>query len=180
MHDSQWDKDVDVMYDANTLQKRVAEMGAEITRDYTNKRLCVVSVLKGSFMFLADLVRRIELPLTCEFIGISSYGDATETSGVVQITSDVTQSIQDLDVLVVEDIIDTGLTMAYLVDNFATRKPRSLKVCTLLEKPGNARVQVPIHYVGFRIPNAFVVGYGLDFAGRFRNLPHIGVYHGQT
>jgi hypoxanthine phosphoribosyltransferase len=135
----------------------------------------VVGILKGCFVFMADLVRRIDLPVTCQFLGISSYGSATSSSGVVQITSDMTESIENKDVLIVEDIIDTGLTMRYLLDNFATRKPKSLRICCLLEKPDNAAIKVPIDYVGFRIPNAFVVGYGLDLAGYYRNLPYVGV-----
>ena len=177
---SDWNKSIEVLYNPSTLAQRVEELGKQLTQDYRDARLCVVGVLKGSFVFYSDLVRQIDLPLSCEFIGISSYGNDTESSGVVQITCDLTQSIEGLDVLVVEDIIDTGLSMRYLLDNFATRKPRSLKVCTLLEKPSNAQVKVPIDYVGFKIPNAFVVGYGLDVAGRYRNLPYIGIYHGAT
>jgi hypoxanthine phosphoribosyltransferase len=177
---SDWHKSIEVLYSSSALAQRVEELGKQITQDYRDTRLCVVGVLKGSFVFFSDLVRRIDLPLSCEFIGISSYGNDTESSGVVQITCDLTQSIEGLDVLVVEDIIDTGLSMRYLLDNFATRKPRSLKVCTLLEKPSNAQVKVPIDYVGFKIPNSFVVGYGLDVAGRYRNLPYIGIYHGAT
>jgi hypoxanthine phosphoribosyltransferase len=173
-----WHDEVEVLYSAETIAERVQELGRQITEAYRGRPLCVVGVLKGSFPFYADLVRKVDLPLTCEFIGISSYGDDTETSGVVQITTDLTHSIAGQDVLLVEDIIDTGLSMRYLLDNFATRKPASLKVCSLLEKPDNARVKVPIEYVGFRIPNAFVVGYGLDLAGKFRNLPYIGVYSG--
>lgn len=175
-----WDCDIDVLLDVDTLRKRVTELGAEITRQYANTDLCVVGILKGCFLFFADLVRSIDLPLSTEFIGISSYGDDTESSGVVQITSDLTQSIEGRHVLIVEDIIDTGLTMRYLLDNFATRRPKSLRICTLLHKPENARVEVPVDYVGFVIPNEFVIGYGLDLAGRFRNLPYIGVYHGKV
>ncbi|MEE8409526.1 MAG: hypoxanthine phosphoribosyltransferase [Myxococcota bacterium] len=174
-----WDRDIDVLHDTATLQKRVAELGAEITRRYANTDLCLVGILKGCFLFFADLIRTIDLPLSTEFIGISSYGKDTESSGVVQITSDLTHSIEGRNVLIVEDIIDTGLTMRYLLDNFATRRPNSLRVCTLLHKPDNARVEVPIDYVGFVIPNEFVIGYGLDLAGRYRNLPYIGVYHGK-
>lgn len=175
-----WRDNIEVLYDPPTLQARVRELGAQITRDYAGKDLCLVCILKGCFVFFADLARSIDLPVTAEFIGISSYGNNLESSGVVQITSDLTHPIQERDVLIVEDIIDTGLTMAYLLDNFATRKPKTLKVCTLLEKPENLQIAVPIDYVGFRIPNAFVIGYGLDYAGRFRNLPYIGVYHGDT
>lgn len=171
-----WRQNIHVMYSHADIAARVQALGEQITQDYANGDLCVVGVLKGSFPFYADLVRQIDLPISCEFIGISSYGDDTESSGVVQITSDLQHSIEGQDVLLVEDIVDTGLSMRYLLDNFATRRPRSVKVCTLLEKPANARVKVPLSYVGFSIPNAFVVGYGLDHAGRYRNLPYIGEY----
>jgi hypoxanthine phosphoribosyltransferase len=177
---SEFDANVAPLYDATTIARRVAELGASITADFRGRELCVVAVLKGSFMFMADLVRAIGLPLTCEFIGISSYGDATRSSGIVRITHDLQRSIEGKDVLLVEDIIDTGLSMAYLLENFQTRRPRTIKVCTLLEKPDNAQVRVPIDYVGFRIPNHFVVGYGLDAAGVYRNLPYIGIYRGQA
>ena len=175
---SNWRKNVSTLYDASTVQARVRALGAQITAERAGSTapLCVVGVLKGSFMFYADLVRAIDAPVHCEFIGISSYGDDTESSGVVRITQDLQQNIAGRDVVLVEDIIDTGLSMRYLLDNFATRHPRSLRVCTLLEKPSNAKVKVPIDYVGFRIPNDFVVGYGLDVAGLYRNLPYIGVY----
>ena len=172
-----WEHTLEVLLDAATLQQRVAERGRELTRAYAEVpagNLVVVAVLKGSFPFFADLVRHIDLPLTCEFIGISSYGDATKSSGVVKITFDLQHSIAGKDVLVVEDIVDSGLSMRYLLDNFATRRPRSLRVCTLLEKPAGKKVHVPIDYTGFRIPDAFVVGYGLDYLGRLRNLPFVG------
>ena len=175
-----WDKDIEVLIDASRIAGRVHELGREISAYYEGKPICVIGILKGCFLFLADIVRQLELPLCTEFIGISSYGDATETSGVVQITADLTRSIEGQDVLIVEDIIDTGLTMRYLLDNLATRRPRSIKVCTLLHKPTGSRVPVPIDWIGFEIPNKFVVGYGLDYIGRFRNLPYIGVYHGPT
>ncbi|MBI3180422.1 MAG: hypoxanthine phosphoribosyltransferase, partial [Deltaproteobacteria bacterium] len=151
-HNSKWDRDVEVLLDGQKLAQRVRELGAQITADYQGKSLCVVGILKGCFVFYADLVRALDLPLATEFIGISSYGSDTESSGVVQITSDLSRSIEGLDVLVVEDIIDTGLTMRYLIDNFQTRRPRSLKICTLLQKPDNTRVKVPIDYIGFTIP----------------------------
>ena len=175
---SDWRANVRVLYEADAIAARVRALGAEITRDLAGSTPFVIGILKGSFIFFADLVRAIDLPVACEFIGISSYGNSTESSGVVQITRDLGASIEGRDVLVVEDIIDTGLTMRYLLENLRTRRPRSLKVCTLLHKPANARVEVPIDYVGFVIPNEFVVGYGLDYAGRYRNLPFIGIYHG--
>lgn len=159
-------------------------MGAEITRAYvargSDAPVTVVGILKGCFVFFADLVRALDLPVRTEFIGISSYGDDTKSSGVVQITADLTHSIEGEHVLLVEDIIDTGLTMRYLLDNFATRKPKSLEVCTLLHKPSNQKIEVPIDYIGFTIPDKFVIGYGLDYANIYRNLPFIGVYNHET
>jgi hypoxanthine phosphoribosyltransferase len=158
------------------LQARVAELGAAITRDYQGAHdLVVVPILKGSCLFAADLIRHIELDLSIEFLGLRSYGAGTETSGVVQITYDLTQPVVGRDVLVVEDIVDTGLSMRYLLENLATRQPRSLKLCSLLHKPARTRVKVPIDYLGFTIEDRFVVGYGLDYAEKYRNLPYIGV-----
>jgi len=154
---------------------RVRELGAQITRDYTGRNLVLVSVLKGSFVFCADIARAIELPLRIDFLGVRSYGEGTESSGVVQITQDLSRPIEHEDVLLVEDIVDTGLTIAHLMDLFRTRAPASVKVCALLHKPARAKVQVNIDYLGFTIEDRFVVGYGLDFAERYRNLPHIGV-----
>ncbi|HET8539722.1 MAG TPA: hypoxanthine phosphoribosyltransferase [Anaeromyxobacter sp.] len=165
---------VDVLISKEDLEARVRALGAQITRDHQGRSLVVVGVLKGSFIFLADLVRAIDLPISVDFIGISSY-QGTSTSGVVKITSDLTRPIEGKDVLLVEDIVDTGLSMRYLLDNLATRRPASLKVCALLEKPTRARVTVPIDYRGFVIGDEFVVGYGLDWDGRMRNLPFVGV-----
>ncbi len=172
------DTQVDVLISASQLQARVAEMGAEITRDYHRKPLKLVGVLKGCFMFMADLARAIDLPIKVDFMGTTSYQGATSSSGVVRITSDVSRPIEGEHVLLVEDIVDTGLTMRYLLDNLATRKPASLRVCALLEKPARARVPIAIDYKGFSIPDEFVVGYGLDWDGRFRNLPFIAVVKG--
>ena len=165
---------IEVLIAESDLRARVAALGAQITRDYAGRSLVVVGVLKGSFVFMADLVRAIDLPISVEFIGISSY-EGTTTTGVVKITSDLTRSIEGKDVLLVEDIVDTGLTMRYLLDNLATRAPASLEVCALLEKPARARVTIPIRYRGFVIGDEFVVGYGLDWDGRMRNLPYVGV-----
>jgi hypoxanthine phosphoribosyltransferase len=175
-----WQSNVEVLLDRETLQRRVTELGAEITADLAGKNVCLVGILKGCFVFFADLAREIQLPMLTEFVGISSYGDDTKSTGIVQITTDLSRSIEGFDVLIIEDIIDSGLTMRYLLDNLATRRPNSIRVCTLLHKPDNARVEVPIDYVGFEIPNQFVIGYGLDLAGRYRNLPYIGVYHGEV
>ena len=165
---------VDVLLSAERIAARVAELGREITRDHAGKSLVAIGVLKGSFVFLADLVRAIDLPLSIDFIGITSY-QGTSTTGVVQITSDLTRPIEGKDVLLVEDIVDTGLSMRYLLDNLAIRRPASLRVCALLEKPARARVKVPVDYLGFVIGDEFVVGYGLDWDGRMRNLPFVGV-----
>jgi hypoxanthine phosphoribosyltransferase len=165
---------VDVLISQADLAARVAALGAQITRDHAGRPLVVVGVLKGSFIFLADLVRAIDLPISIDFIGISSY-QGTSSTGVVKITSDLTRPIEGKDVLLVEDIVDTGLSMRYLLDNLATRRPASLEVCALLEKPSRARVTVPIDYRGFVIGDEFVVGYGLDWDGKMRNLPFVGV-----
>ena len=178
MSNPEWRQQVEVLYSSEKLQGRIRELGEQITADYAGKTVTAIAILKGSFVFLADLVRAIDAPVKNEFIGISSYGDNTESSGIVKITQDLTHSIEGEHVLIVEDIIDTGLTMKYLLDNLGTRKPASMKICSLLHKPSNTREEVPIDYVGFTIPNKFVVGYGLDFAGVFRNLPFIGVYNG--
>jgi hypoxanthine phosphoribosyltransferase len=169
-----------VMYSAEQIAARVAELGKQITEDYKDvgRELVLVGVMKGSILFLADLCRAVELPCTFELIGIASYGDDTKSSGVVRITHDLTKSIEGKHVIVVEDIVDTGLTIHYLLDNFRTRLPRTLKVAALLHKPERAIEKVPIDYLGFTIPNEFVVGYGLDYAQRYRNLPFIGVVEG--
>lgn len=158
------------------LRKRIAEMGAEITKDYKDvgDDLVLLAVLKGSILFMSDLCREIQLPLSMDFIGIASYGDDTQSSGVVKITSDLTRSIEDKHVVIVEDIIDTGLTAHYLIENLTTRKPASVKLCSLLHKPDRTEVGVDIDYLGFEVPNKFVVGYGLDVAQKYRNLPFIG------
>jgi len=165
---------VEVLFTEERLRARIAEMAAAITGDYAGKPLKLVGVLKGSFMFLADLARAIDLPVKVDFIGTTSY-QGTKTSGVVRITNDLSWPIAGEHVLLVEDIVDTGLTMKYLLSNLETRKPASVKVCALLQKPSRAKVEVPIAYKGFEIPDSFVVGYGLDWDGRFRNLPFIGV-----
>ena len=159
---------------ADVIAARVRELGAAISADSGSAPLVVVVILKGSFVFAADLVRAIDSPLEVDFLGVRSYGDSTETSGVVQITSDLTQSVENKDVLLVEDIVDTGLTLRFLLDSLATRAPRSVRLAALLHKPARTRVEVPIDYLGFTIPDVFVVGYGLDAAQRYRNLPYVG------
>ncbi|HEX8908973.1 MAG TPA: hypoxanthine phosphoribosyltransferase [Anaeromyxobacteraceae bacterium] len=165
---------VAVLLSQEQLHARIAELGARITADYAGRPLKLVGVLKGSFMFMADLARAIDLPIKVDFIGTTSY-QGTNTSGVVRITNDLSRPIDGEHVLLVEDIVDTGLTMQYLLQNLATRHPASLEVCALLEKPARAKVQVPVKYRGFSIEDEFVVGYGLDWDGRFRNLPYLGV-----
>jgi len=162
------------------LRTRVRELGAEITRDYHGRSLVMLCVLKGSFVFAADLAREIDLPLRIDFLGVRSYGDDTVTSGVVQITQDLTRPIEGEDVLIVEDIADTGLTLSYLLEQLQARHPRSLKVCALLHKPARVKKPVAIDYLGFTIEDVFVVGYGLDCAQRYRNLPHIAVLQGDS
>lgn len=160
------------------IASRVAELGAQLTKDYQGKALTLVGIMKGSVFFLTDLARAIDLPLTVEMLGVSSYQGGTETTGEVRITSDLTKPMADKHIVIVEDIIDTGLTMKFLLENFAARHPASVKVCALLEKPARARVKVPIDYKGFVIEDKFVVGYGLDFDEKYRNLPYIGVMKG--
>ena len=160
------------------LEKRIAELGRQITQEYEDRDLHVIGVLKGCFMFLADLVREIECDMTIDFLGLSSYGDSTKSSGVVRMTQDLSMPIEGKDVLIVEDIVDTGLTMSYLLENLETRHPDSINVCTLLYKPENLEVDVPIDYKGFTVPNDFVIGYGLDYAQYYRDLPFIGVVRG--
>jgi hypoxanthine phosphoribosyltransferase len=163
-----------VLLQQSAIAARVAELGQAISADYHGASLVVVVILKGSFVFAADLVRAIDLPLEVDFLGVRSYGDATETSGIVQITSDLSRSIEGRDVLLVEDIVDTGLTLKFLLENLRTRDPRSLKLAALLHKPSRTRISVNIDYLGFTIPDVFVVGYGLDAAQRYRNLPYVG------
>ena len=163
------------MLSAETIAARVHELGATITRDYAEGSVVLVCVLKGSFIFAADLARAIDLPLRIDFLGVRSYGEGTESSGVVQITQDLSRPIAHEDVILVEDIVDTGLTIAHLMDLFRTRQPRSVRVCSLLHKPARAKVEVKVDYLGFTIEDRFVVGYGLDFAEKYRNLPYIGV-----
>ncbi len=168
-------QDMDVLISKEQIAARVAELGAQIAHDFAGKELVLVGVLKGAFVFVSDLARAIDLPLTIDFVALSSYGEATESSGVVKITSDLSRPIEGKHVLVVEDIIDTGLTMRYLLDNLATRHPASIRICGLLHKPARARTKIPIDYLGFPIEDKFVVGYGLDAAEKYRNLPFIGV-----
>ena len=165
----------EILIDRETLAARVAELGTEISADYEGRDLLLIGVLKGAVFFMADLMRHLTVPCEVDFMAISSYGDATDSSGIVRILKDLDINIEGRHVLVVEDIIDSGLTLSYLIRNLESREPATLEVCSLLTKPSRREIDVPVRYVGFEIPNKFVVGYGLDFAERYRNLPYVGV-----
>jgi len=164
-----------ILISEEEIAKRVKELGKQLAEDYKGKELLVVGILKGCMLFLSDLVRTIELPLTLDFMVVSSYGATTKSSGVVRIVKDLEREIEGKDVLIVEDIVDTGLTLSYLVENFKARNPKSVKVCSLLDKPDRRKAQVEIQYIGFKIPDEFVVGYGLDYGENYRNLPFVCV-----
>ena len=164
-----------ILISEEEIAKRVKELGKQLAEDYKGKELLVVGILKGCMLFLSDLVRTIDLPLTLDFMVVSSYGATTKSSGVVRIVKDLEREIEGKDVLIVEDIVDTGLTLSYLVENFKARNPKSVKVCSLLDKPDRRKAQVDIQYVGFKIPDEFVVGYGLDYGENYRNLPFVCV-----
>ena len=167
---------LDTLISEEKLQARIAELGAEISKDYEGKELVVLCVLKGGVMFMTDLVKHIEVPLKMEFMVVSSYGDAYKSSGLVKILKDLDEPIEGKNVLIVEDIIDSGRTLSHLIEIFKKRNPRSIRLCTLLDKPERRVVSdVNVEYVGFRIPDEFVVGYSLDYDQRYRNLPYIGV-----
>jgi len=168
-----------VLLSNDAIQARIQEMGREIAKDYAGREPHLVGVLKGAFTFLSDLARSIDLPMTLDFIAVSSYGAATKTSGEVRLVKDLDQGLEGRDLLVVEDIVDTGLTLNYLLNLLRARGPRSLKVATLLSKPSRRLVQIPVDYVGFSIDDHFVVGYGLDFNEKYRNLRDIVVYGGE-
>ena len=165
----------EILIDRDTLAARVAELGAEVSADYEGRDLLLIGVLKGAVFFMADLMRHLTVPCEVDFMAISSYGDATDSSGIVRILKDLDINIEGRHVLVVEDIIDSGLTLSYLIRNLESREPASLEVCAILTKPSRREIDVPVRYVGFEIPNKFVVGYGLDFAELYRNLPYVGV-----
>jgi hypoxanthine phosphoribosyltransferase len=163
----------EILVQADDLQHRVRELGAEISRDYEGRNLLLIGVLKGAVFFLSDLMRHIEIPCEVDFMAVASYGSATDSSGVVRILKDLDAPLEDRHVLIVEDIVDSGLTLHYLLRNLGARNPQSLEVCALLTKPERRKVELPTRYVGFEIPNKFAIGYGLDHAERFRNLPYV-------
>ena len=165
----------EVLIDEERLRGRIAELGEEVSHDYAGRDLLLVGVLKGAVFFMADLMRHLTVTCEIDFMAISSYGAATDSSGVVRILKDLDINIAGREVLVVEDIIDSGLTLSYLMRNLEAREPASLEICALLTKPERREIDVPVRYVGFEIPNRFVIGYGLDFGERYRNLPYVGV-----
>src|SRR5947199_7314637 len=165
----------EILVPAEDLTRRIRELAAEVSRDYAGKDLLLVGVLKGAVFFLSDLMRQLEVPCQVDFMAVSSYGSSTDSSGVVRILKDLDASIEGREVLIVEDIVDSGLTLSYLMRTLRARNPSSLEVCALLTKPERRKVELPIRYVGFEIPNRFAIGYGLDHAERYRNLPYVAV-----
>lgn len=164
-----------VLLSEKQLAKRIEEIGAQITADYAGKEILMIGVLRGAVIFMADLARSIKVPVAIDFMAVSSYGAGTTSSGVVRILKDLDENVEGKHILVVEDIIDSGLTLNYLLDNLKSRKPASIKLCTLLNKPERRKVEVKIDYNGFDVPDYFVIGYGLDYAEKYRNLPFIGI-----
>lgn len=165
----------EVLLTTEEIKQRITVMGEQITADYAGKEILMIGVLRGAVIFMSDLARAIKLPVAIDFMAVSSYGSSTSSSGVVRILKDLDEDLKDKHVLIVEDIIDSGLTLKYLVENLKSRKPASVKICTLLNKPDRRKVDVQVDYNGFTIPDHFVVGYGLDYAEKYRNLPFIGI-----
>ena len=165
----------EVLFSETELEQRITELGTQITEDYKGKSLIVVGILKGSNIFTSDLVRKIDLPLRMEFMAVSSYGNATQSTGVVKILKDLDRGIEGEHVLIVEDIVDSGLTLKYLKDILLTRNPESVKICPLLDKPARRKENITPDYSGFEVPDEFIVGYGIDYAERYRNLPFVGI-----
>lgn len=165
----------EILFNEEAIAEKVSELGRQITNDYMDKDLVVIGVLKGASVFMGDLIRKICIPVNIDFMAVSSYGLSTESSGVVKIIKDLDESIEDKHVLIIEDIIDTGLTLHYLCENLLSRKPKSLKICTLLDKPERRKVEIKVDYKGFDIPDEFIVGYGIDYAEKYRNLPYVAV-----
>lgn len=164
-----------ILFDEHTLANTVERLGTQISRDYQGQELLVICILKGASVFMADLIRKIDLPIQIDFMAVSSYGHSTQSSGVVKINKDLDTDIENRHILIVEDIIDSGLTLKYLSENLQSRRPKSLKICTLLDKPERRKTHLNIDYTGFEIPDVFIVGYGIDYAEHYRNLPYIGV-----
>lgn len=163
----------DVLFSEEMIAEKVEELGKKITEDLAEKDPIVIGVLKGANVFLSDLIRKIDISVTLDFIAVSSYGLSTESSGVVKIIKDLDFSIENRDILIVEDIIDSGLTLKYLLENLKSRNPKSIRICTLLDKPERRKVDIKVDYIGFDIPDEFIVGYGIDYAEKYRNLPFI-------
>lgn len=175
MEDFGMSETVQVLLNEQEVNERIAALGKQISEDYAGKQVHLICVLKGGVFFMCELAKRITVPVSMDFMSVSSYGNDTKSSGVVKIVKDLDEAIEGKDVLVVEDIIDSGRTLSYLLENLRNRKPNSLKLCTLLDKPERRVVEVDVHYTGFSIPDEFVVGYGLDYCQIYRNLPYIGV-----
>ena len=173
--DNMQDDILKVLLDEETIHARVAELGAQITRDYAGKTPFFLGVLKGCYVFMSDLVRQVDLPCTMDFMAVSSYGSGTSTTGAVRITKDLNQDIEGRDLIIVEDILDSGVTLSYLKNYLGNRNPASIRIVTLLDKPARRRADIYADYFGFTVPDEFVVGYGLDYAEYYRNLPYIGV-----
>lgn len=169
---------IKVLVSEEEVDKKVRELGAQISKEYEGKQVHLICVLKGGVFFMCELAKRITVPVTMDFMNVSSYGDATESSGVIRIAKDLDETLEGKDVIVVEDIIDSGRTLSYLLEVLAKRNPASMRLCTLLDKPDRRVKEVKVDYVGFNIPDEFVVGYGLDYAQKYRNLPYIGVVEG--
>lgn len=168
---------ISILLSEEEVDKRINEIGKQISKDYAGKEIHLICVLKGGVFFMCELAKRIDVPVSMDFMAISSYGADTKSSGIIKIIKDLDESIKGKDVLVVEDIVDSGRTLSYLLEMLKDRKPNSLKLCTLLDKPDRRVVDVHVDYTGFQIPDEFVVGYGLDYAQKYRNLPYIGVVH---
>ena len=168
---------VEVLISSDEIQKRINELAEKINKDYVGKEIYMVCILKGGVVFMVDLAKKLNMPVTMNFMDVSSYGAGTESSGHIKILLDLNESIEGKDVLIIEDIVDTGLTLSHLMPMLHTRKPASIKICTLLDKPGRRVKGVEVEYTGFTIPNDFVVGYGLDYDQRYRNLDYIGILH---
>lgn len=179
MSDEQTSKQPKVLIPEVKLQARVTELAQEINHDYRGREVTAICILKGSFIFFSDVIRRLEFPMTCEFLGVSSYGNKMVSSGEVKVTLDINEPLENRHVIVFEDIVDTGLTLSYIMNSLRARRPASLKSCSLLIKPESLKTEVDVDYLGFKIGKEFVVGYGIDFAGKFRGLPYIGyIEHG--